>query len=67
MFYLKGIGMVNLLTDIEDMREDLEEFEYQIAMVAKHLETSLSEQVAASGSGSERAGQGSNPYEVRGL
>lgn len=64
MFYLKGIGMINLLTDIEDMREELEEFEYQLAMVAKHLEASLAE---ASGPDSAAASQAKNPYEVGGV
>jgi hypothetical protein len=57
MFFLKGMGMINLLADIEDMQEDLEEFEYQLAVVAQHFESTLE-----TAKGQESAT--GNPYEV---
>jgi hypothetical protein len=63
-FYLKGIGMVNLMAEVDDMREDLEEFQFQLVSAARYFEEELQKAVDPDGAESAHSQTGGSPYEV---
>ena len=55
--------MVNLMAEVDDMREDLEEFQFQLVSVARYFEEELQKAINPDGAEPVIPGAGS-PYEV---